>query len=78
MSASTQLVTILIMAERPIALHEAQSRIRESFGTVHETTALSARMRSGAKELAASLGYAIKSKRHSKECAKHVYWMERV
>ncbi|HRH76073.1 MAG TPA: hypothetical protein PK129_01905 [Cellvibrionaceae bacterium] len=77
MSASTELVLILMTAERPIALHEAQSRIREIYGSCHETTALSARIRSGAKDYAARIGFVIKSKR-APNSAKHLYWLERV
>ncbi len=77
MSASVQLISVLRFSTKPLALHEIQSRIKEFFGDVHETTALSARIRSGAKIKANALGYAIKSKR-AENSAKYVYWLEKV
>lgn len=78
MSASSQISAILLWAKEPIALHDIQARILKSFGEMHETTAISARIRGDVRPNLARLGYAVKSKRKSKECAKHVYWVEAV
>lgn len=69
--AKEQIIEVLTGAG-PLMLHEIQTAIERSYGTMHSECALSARIR----ELRRKYGYDIRSKPRGKSNA-HEYWLVR-
>lgn len=77
MSCKTQIRKVLESAKHPMALHEIQKAILRRFGQMHETTAISARIRGDVRPEVRKSGFDVMSKRMSDKCA-HVYWLARM
>ena len=71
-TATEQIVSVMLDADRPLALHEIQAGIRKRFRTMHETTAISARMRNQVRLALSAMGKRIES--HTRKgCRKWEY-----
>lgn len=76
MTAETQIAAVLACATEPLALHEIQRRIFESFGVMHETTSISIRLRSDVRPKFEARGVDLLNKPKAKYIRKHVYWLQ--
>lgn len=74
MACKYQIIKILEAAKKPMALHEIQRKIASRFRQVHETTAISARIRGDVRPMLRANGFDVVSKRAPGKSA-HVYWL---
>lgn len=77
MSCKTQIRKVLESAKRHMALHEIQKAIFKRFRVMHETTAISARIRGDVRPEVRKSGFDVMSKRMADKCA-HVYWLAKM
>jgi len=73
MNCETMIADVLESASEPLFLWQIQQAIRERFGVMHETTAISARIREQVKEIMLHRNMVVKSKAPKGKKA-HQYW----
>lgn len=74
MECKYQILKVLESAKKPLALHEIQQKIASRFREMHETTAISARIRGDVRPIVRANGMEVFSKRVPGKFA-HVYWL---
>lgn len=74
MACKYQILKVLEKAHRPLTLHEIQRVIFNRFKEMHETTAISARIRGDVRPIVRAKGMDVFSKRVTGKAA-HVYWL---
>ncbi len=77
MNTETQIADVLESASEPLFLWQIQQAIRERFGDMRETTAISARIRDEVKDIMLQRDMVVKSKAPKGKKA-HQYWAVRL
>lgn len=77
MACKYQILKVLESAKKPLALHEIQHKIASRFREMHETTAISARIRGDVRPIVRANGMDVLRMRPPGQYA-HVYWLAKV
>lgn len=77
MACKYQIIKILESAKKPLALHEIQHKIAIRFREMHETTAISARIRGDVRPIVRAKGMDVLKKLPPGKYA-YVYWLSKV